>query len=205
MPLSELVEPPPVHKHDRMVRNLVRALYSDGHILKPDQARRFATLCVKTDLSLQAAVRAFNDIHGQQIRGKTLIRDGRVESSYRVFLQAMNILADYIMRGLEAGRDVSTDHLEDDANRQIYMWTVASWRLVVDLMVVDCRWQVITPTTVRRIVAAVDALTARASQRQLAEWGRIDQRTLHRWSDFRFRSITDLRVTTVRKDSTKAP
>ncbi len=177
------------HKHDRMVRTLIRTLYTQGHILRPEQQVRFSALCVKTDVTIVQALEAFQEISSQCIKGKTLVRDAHVESSYRVFLQAMNILADYVARGLEAASKALHDgHIGDDQDdgHRVRMWAASCWKLVVPLSATDRRWPVITPSVVLRIVSSADALSDRASQAFLAELGgRIDQRMLHRWIDLR--------------------
>lgn len=176
------------HKHDRMVRTLIRTLYTHGHILRPEQQARFSALCVKTDTTIVEALEAFQDVDSQCIKGKTLVRDAHVESSYRVFLQGLNILADYIARGLEAAEYVLRDgQIDDDHDdgRRVRMWAASAWKLVEPLTATDSRWPVVTPSVVLRIVSAVDALSDRADQALLVEFGgRINRRTLHRWLDF---------------------
>jgi hypothetical protein len=177
------------HKHDRMVRTFIRALFTHGHILRPEQQARFGLLCLKTDVTIEQALEAFRGVDGQFIRGKTLVRDSHVESSYRVFLQGLNILAEYIARGLESAvsrvRDGRLDDDQDDG-RRVRIWASSCWKLVSSLAATDRRWQVVTPSMVLRIVSAADALSDRAGQPLLTELGgHIDRRVLHRWLDFR--------------------
>lgn len=158
----------------RAVRTLVRALFTDGHILRDEQQQRFALLCVETDVTIPEALAQIADLRGPGIYGKTAVRTDHVESAYRLYIQAINILADYVARGLEAG---IRDH---NGERAITLWAASALSLVEHIRRVDRRWPAISNSTVRRVVSATEVMLDRSGSNEHARLT-IDRRLLHRW------------------------
>jgi hypothetical protein len=158
----------------RAVRTLVRALFTDGHILRDEQQQRFALLCVATDESIPEALAQIRELRGPGIFGKTAVRTDHIESAYRLYVQAINILADYVARGLELGiRDNSGD-------RAVTLWATSALSLVEHIRLTDRRWPAISNSTVRRVVSATEVMLDRGcpnGHTQLA----TDRRQLHSW------------------------
>ncbi len=158
----------------RAIRTLVRAMFTDGHILKSDQQDRFALLCVPTDISIPDALQQIRDLHGPGIYGKTAVRTDHVESSYRLYVQAINILADYVAHGLELG------NCDQSGERAIAMWAASALSLVDHVMETDRRWTAVSHSTVIRVVSAAEVMLDRGGLLEHTELT-TDRRQLHRW------------------------